>query len=102
MSNERLQQIRQRVEVATEGPLEVRHEHEMLIGYARVAETHDGYILVRKGKYPNLGIQPRLDAEFFAHAREDIPWLLSQLERREQRINELLEDITDLEDALYS
>lgn len=75
-SDERIQQIAQRAAEATEGPWAVDPE----------AELHDAPVLTPSGNAlcisPDDGVRgghDLYDAQFIAHAREDVPWLIGQL-----------------------
>lgn len=81
LTTERLEAIRQRAEKATEGPwfnteYHVATKPNIRGGYpsdsASVCEINDGEYI------ENLNMA---DAEFIAHARQDIPDLLSEVER---------------------
>ncbi|WP_374711519.1 hypothetical protein [Symbiobacterium terraclitae] len=64
---QRLREIQERVSKASEGPWYVQSP--------RVASVADG--------------RWEENAEFIAHAREDVPWLLSLLREREEEIRQL-------------
>ena len=69
MSN-RIEEIKARAEAATPGPWLV-HPHESAEGQLVVDEHYDN---VAECYVPE-------DATFIAHAREDIPYLLAEVER---------------------
>jgi hypothetical protein len=77
---ERLAQIRAREQAATKGPWRVEEHRPSL---TRMVVSEDGTLDVDLGY---VGNRTEPDAEFIARAREDIPWLLGQLE-------ELLEEL---------
>ncbi|MEU7597524.1 hypothetical protein AB0B79_31505 [Streptomyces sp. NPDC039022] len=75
MADDRLTQIKARVEAATPGPWHVdRHEPSL----SRLVRSHDGTLDIDFGYVGNC-TQP--DAEFVAHAPDDVQWLVNQLER---------------------
>ena len=87
-----LDTIEQRANAATEGPWEASaHDHA----------AGDVPILDRTGQYlvicPDCGVRggyERVDAEFIAHARSDVPVLVAEVRRlraMEQRVRELHE-----------
>lgn len=76
MTDEQLAAIRARCEAATGGPWEVGHKCEIYTRHYQVGPIGDFW-------------EPA-DARFTAHAREDIPALLAEVER----LRELLRQIT--------
>ena len=73
----RLNEIEARANAATEGPWNVfmgRIDHP---GRSLVAVAYD------------VGCD--VDAEFIAHARTDVPWLLEQVERRDKALEAVLD-----------
>lgn len=83
---DRIQEIKERCERATLGPLVVRE-----IGSTPSIEKECGGILANMTHYWPM----KHDAEFFAHAREDIPFLLSEIEKRSHELSHLKETITE-------
>jgi hypothetical protein len=82
----RLDEIRKRVEQATPGPWE-RSD------FAHAVD--DTFEVKSRGKlyqngYPSLVASEadRRDANFIAHAREDIPWLIAEVERLQMELAE--------------
>jgi hypothetical protein len=85
LSVERLAEIAARVGIATEGPWRVVEGHEIHQG----AEFGDFAVYVAQTD-PDCGcVQSVADAEFIAHAREDIPALLADNGRLRARVAEL-------------
>lgn len=85
---ERLEQIRRRCEAATKGPRKFEptwFQHECSWGVAaRSITTGD--------------IGP--DLEFYGHAREDIPFLLSALEAEQERVDEFRREVERREEII--
>jgi len=81
----RLEEIRKRCEDATPGPWK---------------PTKSGYsVFCRIPYFSDLRIATgfeRGDAEFMAHAREDIPWLLEQMVTTLRRADAAIRDLTEL------
>jgi hypothetical protein len=107
MDEGKLEEIRQRAEKATEGPYEVRY-YEWTDGGVRLANkgisAPSDSIAFHASNYPKgteRGDQDLQDMEFLAHARVDVPALISALEesRREverlERIAKAAEDVLD-------
>lgn len=110
----RIQEIRERVEKATSGPWKIHEVHDSCCDYARDWETDeipdhepesrgmtcpDGGL--NHGEDYELFTEP--DATFIAHAREDIPYLLSELDRlgrREARLREALDETLEALDRI--
>lgn len=95
LTNKELESIKERCEKATEGPWNYYHEDGVVTTsdpdacYAPeiVEEVGHGY-----------------NGEFIAHAREDIPKLLAEINELRNRLDEaegLLEDASDLIDDMY-
>lgn len=85
LSAERLADIAARAGIATEGPWHVVEGHEIHQG----AEFGDFAVYVAQTD-PDCGcVQSVADAEFIAHAREDVPALLADNERLRARVAEL-------------
>lgn len=76
----RLSEIKARCDVATPGPWEFSESAaEMWTSTGRsIIESTEGYGLAIK----------RADADFIAHAREDIPYLLAEIKRLERALVE--------------
>lgn len=75
----RLSEIKARLDAATPGKWEVEYlgpSEEELNVVAGVSTNGKSIIQTDAGYYPPL--QP--DANFIAHARDDIPWLIEQIE----------------------
>lgn len=94
---ERLTEIRERVETATEGPWHTTPLYESGDGSTRAHEDDDHGIAGPEHDNPSIAqMLWAHDAAFVAHAREDVPWLIDQLqatllraEQAEQRIGSL-------------
>lgn len=83
MSVERLAQIRVREGAATKGPWHLeRHEPTL----ARLVVSEDCTLDISFGY---IGNRTEGDAEFVAHARDDVPDLLAEVERLRVRVAEL-------------
>lgn len=84
MNNERLKEISARCEAATEGPwLRRENVEDMLtvfVSNTRIAETSRCNLLVN---------QMLRNADFIAHARQDLPDCLAEIERLNKRIGEI-------------
>ena len=85
---ERVEQILARVEAATEGPWESScwdsgHSHFEMSCTVVTQDAGDHIAdlngLVRLGNELRAQDDGRHDAEFIAHARDDVPWLLARL-----------------------
>ena len=76
LTPERLREIKERCERATPGPWEVEGR-----GGAHMNGARDYYIVVRGGDIRNASLWTLEDAEFAAHAREDVPALVAEVER---------------------
>jgi len=90
---DKLDEIRARCEAATLGPWEYKtNRHPNLNG------TPWGWIDGPAGNMCWSGYQSRIDADFIAHAREDIPYLLAEIERLKKHSENLRLDYVDLLD----
>ncbi|GIM45942.1 hypothetical protein DNHGIG_14910 [Collibacillus ludicampi] len=111
MNKEQLQAIRERVNRATPGPWSIHREDvgddvvfyvpTMIKSEKRTIVDSDGGLI--SWSEPCTSEQVEADAEFIAHAREDVPALLNEVERLEEenrRFREALEEISK-EDSLY-
>lgn len=87
MNSEQLNAIKERAEKATPGPWEL--------------DTDDNGIWNEGGRNylgsVNLSIT---DAEFIAHAREDIPQLVAEVERLQKRLSECESLLSEAHDVL--
>jgi uncharacterized small protein (DUF1192 family) len=89
MTDEELQVIRARYEAATPGPWRVEHGRysgaDWLIGSLGTGYFDNGmhfvHITTNRVRASELYGNASVDAEFIAHAREDIPALLAEVER---------------------
>lgn len=92
----RLDKIEARTNAATEGPWEWEGEAkaEWEIGANSLVPSRrpDDPVLYGYG-YDASGIEVKTpaDAEFIAHARTDVPWLLEQVERRDKALEAVLD-----------
>lgn len=79
----RIDEIRARVEAATEGPWVLANS----CSWRRILTEEDRPVVVptvsRSDGHPDLSIPNAADGEFIAHAREDIPFLLARIEELE-------------------
>lgn len=86
---ERLEEIRKRVETATPGPWIPKHV-KTLYGNGEVEHEVRGpdgnvcAIRFRSESSELFGDKQDWDCSFIALAREDVPWLLSEIERLEK------------------
>ena len=91
----RLDEIEARANAATEGPWEWEGEAkaEWEIGANSLVPSRrpDDPVLYGYG-YDASGIEVKTpaDAEFIAHARTDVPWLLEQVDRRDKALEKVL------------
>lgn len=78
--NERLEQIRQRLQAATPGPwrANTRFDNEIYIETGPINAPEQMCRFIGGSVYPQYVMR---DATFIAHAPEDVAWLLEQLER---------------------
>ena len=79
-------EIRERAERATKGPWRAHDTWIDYGGYTATILSGKGSDIELRAWLPTFSNQPGLrtrnvvsDAEFMAHAREDIPWLLAEL-----------------------
>jgi len=87
MTSDRVAQITERCDKATEGPWEHRGEgHFSLFIETEYAEDPDGDELPQTVAIACYSIQ---DADFIAHAREDIPYLLGEVARLKEQVKKL-------------
>ena len=92
----RLDQIEARANAATEGPWEwegdAKAEWEEGANSLVPSRRPDDPVLYGYG-YDASGIEVKTpaDAEFIAHARTDVPWLLEQVERRDKALEAVLD-----------
>ena len=93
LTDEELTQIKERAEKASEGPWDV----DVPVDYC--ANCENGYEIVQSELFlaPIVAeLKNREDAEFIAHAREDIPKLITEIEAlrtENQRYRKALEEI---------
>ncbi|PCK21866.1 hypothetical protein CEY02_06540 [Bacillus pumilus] len=79
----KLEEIRQRADAATEGEWCEGYNHYVLI---------DNF----KGSYQTFSVATctrKEDTEFIAHARQDIPWLISEIDRLNSGIDSVIYDL---------
>ena len=92
----RLNEIEARANAATEGPWEwegdAKAEWEEGANSLVPSRRPDDPVLYGYG-YDASGIEVKTpaDAEFIAHARTDVPWLLEQVERRDKALEAVLD-----------
>lgn len=86
LTNEELAQIRERVEKATKGPWETSTSGDGI----KAGKYHIG--VISKPHYFPYGLGTKEDATFIAHAREDIPKLLAEVERLKSVVSEIITD----------
>lgn len=79
MNAERIEEIRKRAAASTRGPWEVGYDD-----YDSDTTLYIGEVEATVGRF---------DAEFIAHAREDIPALLAEVERLREEVGYLEEDV---------
>ena len=84
---ETLARIRKRTNAATEGPWETEHHYNRLTGEHVVSEIPRVAECMGNG---DGGLDYKEDAEFIAHARTDVPWLLEQVDRRDKALEKVL------------
>jgi len=95
---QRLREIEERASKASPGPWRAIREasaDETACGYDLY--SLDGPTWLEEGDYAYLA---RNDAEFAAHARDDIPWLLSLIRELDAEIRRLRERLDRLESGL--
>ena len=94
----KLEEIKSRCEAATKG----EWTHGYKDGSGKVGEDDEGghilggnyqYLIVRGGRedYLKYGVLAEKDAEFIAHARQDLPWAVGKLEEARGLFNKVLE-----------
>lgn len=91
LTNEQLDAIRKRAEAATEGPWYYDNQTGDLIE-------------INTGKYPKKVLADEATGVFLANAREDVPALLAEVERLQQRLSlaeDLLSEAHDLLDDVH-
>ena len=93
----RLDKIEARANAATEGPWEWEGKSDEMWPQGENSLMATGgaepeYVLMAWG-YDAYGITAECDAdaEFIAHARTDVPWLLEQVERRDKALEAVLD-----------
>ena len=87
----REQQIRERAEAATPGPWEWKKmlpPSERLTSLRSTTAFYEEYKGVPRSVLKRLDDMDEADAEFIAHAREDIPWLLSEVAALSARLSD--------------
>jgi hypothetical protein len=94
LTPERLAKIRTREQSATEGPWRVEDDHVNLLRCV-VSDNHEldvslGYV----------GNRTEDDAVFVAHARQDVPDLLAEVDRLRNALTPLRTDASDIRGAL--
>lgn len=100
----RLAEIRAREEKATKGPLEARGggaviDQEKVPPHIVKVDRDDKDR--RRISFIASCFTSKADCEFFAHAREDVPWLLSLVASQQQRIGELEDQLAQTECDLH-
>lgn len=91
-TEQRLREIEERASRATPGPWEAYG-----VGGIHMDGTSDGYSLrTARGRRLHSPYMTQADADFAAHAREDVPWLLSLLREREEENRRLRQIIADV------
>lgn len=84
-TRDRLDQIRARTNAATNGPWwPFDHTHDIGFEIAVGEPEPDGYPAEKLPNGFKTDIGRREDAEFIAHARQDVPWLLDLLDKLEK------------------
>lgn len=87
-TDERLREIRERLANVEPGPWELNHS-------SGAGDDHLAAVACSRGEIvPHQGLQSAehlATLAFIAHAREDIPWLLEEVERLQRRVLELSE-----------
>ena len=82
----RLAEIRARAEAATEGPWTAEYSGEQ-----GNCVLPPGYQSTREAVAVTRLLSAQADAEFIAHARTDVPWLLGQVELRDKALEAVRE-----------
>jgi hypothetical protein len=94
---ERVDAIRARVEAATPGPWRCSNRGDGSASVYRHDDDFGDEALVDDGLCPHIRGEVRAaDGPFIAHAREDIPWLLNQLEALEAQHQQQIAELHDL------
>lgn len=80
----RVDDIRARAEAATQGPWAIWHDLDHR-GFTTVGDAESYDEILANGECeesnPTAHVYVEEDAEFIAHAREDVPWLLEHVDR---------------------
>lgn len=101
---ERLAEIEARVEAATEGPWRFQPEGESHCGEPQCCSDYwDNRIWGADRVLAESHMLSEADAEFVAHARTDVPWLIEQVRQRDEvieRVRALVEVLGPLRAAL--
>lgn len=88
---ERLAEIEARVEAATEGPWRFEPEGESHCGEPQCcSEYWDNRIWGADRVLAESHMLSEADAEFIAHARTDVPWLVEQVRQRDEVLHWLI------------
>lgn len=90
MTEQQLAEIAARAEAAPKGPWYVERNEPTLTNFVT---NRDGSMQVSLGY---VGNRTEAEGAFITHAREDVPALLAEVERRDQRIAELQQGLDDL------
>lgn len=93
----RLDDIEARTELATPGPWRSARDPrggDYLI-FDNDPSPYGPTPIVLEGKDRNGGVLHGDDAEFIAHAREDVPWLLARVRELEQALSPALDELDD-------
>lgn len=91
--SERLEEIRKRVEAATKGPWQC----DEVPGYKIYDQS--GHIVHNTGPHHDLSHGMTFccrNASFIAHAREDVPFLLAEIEKRDEVLKEAVSALKGL------
>jgi hypothetical protein len=96
LTDEQLAEIRERAEAATAGPWYCGTEYEQSKRGNYVASKATGGIVAAEQDGTDCELETH-DAEFIAHAREDVPDLLAEIER----LRDALEDIADTGESYH-
>lgn len=91
MSDSRLEQIQDRVAKATKGPW---HTECPQVNWRIRNET--GWYILETEPRRGANVRTRDDAEFIAHAREDVPYLLLRVRELETEIAACRNELSDL------
>ncbi len=88
-AEDRIAEIRARLDAATEGPW-IHEPSEVLHGTEDVRLHYvSDQAAIADDDPPMCSFYSRADAEFVAHAREDVPFLLSELEAAQARLDKV-------------